>query len=313
MRRDGKLIQLGRPLPAAPPPDRRPDWEQADPAFIAEAARRAQARPGGGWCVVDASSRVTDKPRKVRLVGRDWVLWRTQAGVHLAPNACPHMGAELHCGRVSGGALVCPWHGLELGPDAWGGWKPAPTFDDGVLVWARVISGEAPTDEPILPARPKGALRGVVRMEAACEPQDIVANRLDPWHGAHYHPHSFARLRMLSVDPDRLVLRVAYRVAGPFCVEVDCTFHSPTRRSIVMQIVEGDGTGSVVETHATPIEEGRCAVVEATLATSDRPGFRLLRRVGPLLRPFIERRAAQLWVEDVAYTERRYRLRRPHG
>ncbi|MEM9072559.1 MAG: DUF5914 domain-containing protein [Myxococcota bacterium] len=309
MRRDGKLWQIGRRLAPLTSRDPRPDWEQADPALIANASRRAQSRPGGGWCVVDASRTVSSEPRKITLVGRDWVLWRGREGPLLAPNRCPHMGAELHCGRVEAGALVCPWHGLRLGKEGHQAWRPVPTYDDGVLVWARLLRDEEPTERPVETARPERALTGVVRMEATCEPEDIVANRLDPWHGAHYHPHSFAKLEMIDVTPDVLRLRVSYRVAGPFCVEVDCTFRSPTRRSILMEITDGDGRGSVVETHATPIGEGRSAVIEATIATSDRTGFAIARRFGPLLRPFVEQRAARLWREDVAYAERRYALR----
>ena len=64
-----------------------------------------------------------------------------------------------------------------------------------------------------------------------------------------------------------------------------------------MTIVDGEGVGSVVETHATPIGPGRSRIVEATIATSERTGFRLARLAGGLLRPMIEKRAARLWVE----------------
>ena len=45
-----------------------------------------------------------------------------------------------------------------------------------------------------------------------------------------------------------------------------------------MRIVDGEGAGSVVETHATPVGAGpdglpRTAVLEAVIAHSDRPGF----------------------------------------
>ena len=69
--------------------------------------------------------------------------------------------------------------------------------------------GEAPTDAPILPLRPSRALSGVVFAEARCRPADVIANRLDPWHGAHFHPHSFARLSVLEarlwLSPDEQV------------------------------------------------------------------------------------------------------------
>ncbi len=304
------MIRIGRRLPELPPrANARPDWMEADPRFIEEATRRAMAREGGGWCVLDASRRIDGSPRRLRVAGRDLVVFRSEGRVVAAPNGCPHMGAELHQGRVEDGRIVCPWHGLALGPEGRGRWQCLPTHDDGVLVWIRAIAGETPTETPIVSPRPRPFIGGVVRMEARCEPEDVIANRLDPWHGVHYHPHSFASLRVTERDPDRLALRVAYRALGPLVVEVDCTFHAPTRRSIVMTITDGDGTGSVVETHATPMGEGRCAVVEATLASSDRKGFALARRAAPLVRSLIERRAARLWVEDVSYAERRYALR----
>jgi hypothetical protein len=303
------MIRIGRPLPELPPRETRPDWVEANPRFIEEATARAMAREGGGWCVLDGSRRIGEAPRKLRVAGRDLVVFRTGEGVVAAPNDCPHMGAELHQGRVEDGRIVCPWHGLALGPEGRGRWQCLPTHDDGVLVWVRAVASETPTATPIVSPRPARFVSGVVRMEGRCEPEDIVANRLDPWHGTHYHPHSFATLRVTDRDPDRLALRVGYRALGPLVVEVDCTFHAPTRRSIVMTITGGDGAGSVVETHATPIDDGRCAMVEATLASSDRKGFAFARRVAPLLRPFIEKRAARLWVEDVAYAERRYALR----
>ena len=305
------MIRIGRKLPPLPEQPARADWIEADPRFIERAARRAMARSGGGWCVLDASDRITETPRRMHIDGRELVVFRGQSGrVVVAPNACPHMGAELHPGRVEGDRVVCPWHGLALGEPGQGAWRCIPTHDDGVLVWARAVASEAPTDGPIVSPRPERFVGGVVRMEARCEPEDIVANRLDPWHGTHYHPHSFATLRVTEKDLDRIALRVAYRALGRMVVEVDCTFHAPTRRSIVMTITGGDGVGSVVETHATPIGPGRAAVIEATLATSDRKGFGVAERLAPLLRPFIERRAARLWVEDVAYAERRFEIRR---
>jgi isorenieratene synthase len=152
-------------------------------------------------------------------------------------------------------------------------------------------------------------MEGVIRMEARCEPGDIIANRLDPWHGAHFHPYSFAELSVIDPDEDMLKVRVAKRIVGRICIETDATFHSPEPRTIVMTIVEGEGKGSVVETHATPIEPGRTAVIEATLASSQRKGFRRALMLQRFIRPFIERSARRLWVDDAAYAERRYALR----
>ncbi len=146
-------------------------------------------------------------------------------------------------------------------------------------------------------------------MDARCDPADVIANRLDPWHGAHFHPYSFASLSVIDLDEDVLKVRVAKRLVGRLCVETDATFRSPEPRTIVMTIVDGEGTGFVVETHATPIEPGRTAIIEATLATSDRKGFRRAMMMQRLIRPLIERSARRLWVDDAAYAEPLYALR----
>ncbi len=309
-----RLVHIGASLPRRDAISHEPDWAQASPARIERALTRALSRPTGGWYALDASDRIARSPRRFVVAGEELVAWRSDGGIRVAPGACPHMGADLSCGRVEQGRLVCPWHGLRLGDEGHGRWRPYPTFDDGVLVWARLPEpGEAPIDAPVIAARPAAPfLRGVVAMEGACDPEDVIANRLDPWHGAHYHPHSFARLSMLDASDDVLTLRVSYRVAGPLCVEVDATFHSPEPRTITMTIVAGEGTGSVVETHATPIAPGRTRILEATLATSDRAGFPFALKASRLLRPFIESRASRLWREDTAYAERRHTLRTQH-
>ena len=304
-------LKFGPPLPAVELPESSlaPDWQQAKPASIARALRRALERPHGNWYVVDASRRLGETPRRLRIAGEDLVAWRAKGEMLMAPDACPHMGASLSEACVREGKLVCPWHGLTLGREGHGGWKTCPVHEDGVLTWVRVGDEDPATPRPVLPPRPAVFLEGVVRIEARCDPEDIIANRLDPWHGAHFHPYSFASLSVLDLDDDILKVRVAKKLVGRLVVETDATFHSPEPRTIVMTIVEGEGKGSVVETHATPIEPGRTAVVEATLATSDREGFRHALKLNRFIRPFIERSARRLWVDDAAYAERIYTLR----
>ncbi|MDH3978782.1 MAG: DUF5914 domain-containing protein [Gammaproteobacteria bacterium] len=305
------LIKLGPALPEFEPLEgaNEPDWKQANPAAIQQSLERALSRPHGNWYVVEASRRITNKARKFKVLGQDLVAWRDGDEVFMAPEACPHMGASLDGACVRNGDLICPWHGLALGKAGHGRWKTLPVHDDGVLTWVRIGPEDPDTPLPVLPERPEFFMEGVVRLEAQCEPKDVIANRLDPWHGVHFHPYSFAGLELLAADDDSITVRVAKRLVGRFCIETDATFHSPEPRSIVMTIIEGEGKGSVVETHATPIEPGRSAIIEATLATSDRDGFKHAMKLQRLVRFFIERSAKRLWVDDIAYAERLFKLR----
>ncbi|MGI9308342.1 MAG: DUF5914 domain-containing protein [Gammaproteobacteria bacterium] len=306
-----ELLKLGAPLPYAEPiaGSDDPDWKQANPGAIARSLERAQSRPHGNWFVVDASRRIGKKARKFRIDGKNLVAWRANGEILMAPEACPHMGASLDGACVKNGSVICPWHGLALGREGYGNWKTVPVHDDGVLTWVRLGKEDPQTPLPVLPERPPHFMDAVIRMEANCEPADVVANRLDPWHGVHFHPYSFASLKLLALDDDSITVRVAKRIVGRLAVETDAVFFSPEPRSIVMTIIEGEGKGSVVETHASPIDEGRTAIVEATLATSDRNGFQHALKVTRFVRPFMERTAKRLWIDDIAYAERLYELR----
>jgi isorenieratene synthase len=306
-----KLLKFGPPLPAVEVPESSlaPDWQQARPRAIARALKRALARPHGNWYVVGESRLLGEGPQRLRIAGEDMVAWRVDGELVIAPDACPHMGASLAGSRVCDGKLVCPWHGLALGREGHGSWKRYPVHEDGVLSWVRLGPEDTETPLPVLAPRPDIHLTGVVQLEVRCDPEDIIANRLDPWHGVHFHPYAFASLTVLELDDDVLKVRVAKRLIGNVVAETDATFHSPEPRTIVMTIVDGEGRGSTVETHATPIEPGRTMVVEATLATSERPGFRHAKKLQCLIRPFIERSARRLWIDDGAYAEQLYKLR----
>lgn len=250
-------------------------------------------------------------------MGRELVAWRASGELHVGPAACPHMGASLERAKLCDGRPVCPWHGLVLPAGGHGTWREHPAFDDGVLAWVQLNgkpgdgdAGESnPSERPRLPVRPEHFISGVIRMEARCEPRDVLQNRLDPWHGAHFHPYSFGELEVLEDSTEALVLRVEKRIFGPLRVEVEAKFDCPDERTIVMTILDGEGAGSVVETHATALGPGRTAIVEATLATSPRAGFRWIRGLQGFVRPFIERSARRLWVDDAAYAERLFELR----
>ncbi len=301
----------------------RPDWVQANPAKIAASLARALAKPSGGWFVVGASRSFRGSgPFRAQVDNAEIVLWRSSPSgtLRAAPAACPHMGADLADGKVVSGQIICPWHGLSLGgregTRAHGEWSPFPVHDDGVLVWVQPDPNA--TDalaQPIIAPRPSVFLEGVIRRDVACEPEDIIANRLDPWHGTHFHPYAFARLEVIQETDTAIDLVVAYKIVAKVEIEVTARFETPEPRTIVMTIIEGEGTGSVVETHATPIVTAapgrppKTAMIEATLATSDRPGFVNALKGAVVARPVIRFLANRLWVDDAAYAERRYAVR----
>lgn len=95
-----------------------------------------------------------------------------------------------------------------------------------------------------------------------------MANRLDPWHGAWFHPYSFVDLTVVdtpegdgtagegaggAAGEDGFAVDVSFKVAGRAVVPVRAVFTAPEPRTVVMHIAEGEGRGSVVETHATPL------------------------------------------------------------
>lgn len=315
------LRRLRRPRWA----EQAPSWADAKPALIAAALRRAQERPSGGWFVIAASREVRPGRAYGRpIAGREVVAWRGEDGtLHAGPGACPHLGAALCDAPVHRGELVCRWHGLALGAEGRPNWRTYRAHDDGVLAWVRLDDlAEGPvTDAPVLGPRPPSGLDAVATMIGTCEPRDVVANRLDPWHGAWLHPYSFAALRVVSAPPldclsaeDRFLVEVTFTLGKRLGVPVYAEFSCPDPRTVTMEIVDGEGTGSVVETHATPLRPDplgrpRTAVIEATVAYSDRPGFAATHRVAGALRPLMARTARRLWRDDIAYAERTYERR----
>ena len=313
-------------LPRLSWPRQEPTHQAASPAIIKAALQRSQQRASGNWYAFAASADIGCKPVGANVAGAELVAWRGAGDeLHVGPGACPHLGAELCTGRVDDGTLICPWHGLRLTGRRELGWRPHPAHDDGVLTWVRLDAAgkERPTELPVLPERPSApTISAVATLAGVCEPADVIANRMDPWHGSWFHPYSFTRLEVLSAPPadvdlpnelDRFLVAVTFRI-GRLGIPVIAEFTSPEPRTIVMRILDGEGSGSVVETHATPLEPGpdgrpRTAVIEAVIAHSDRPGFTHALRATSLITPFVRRAATRLWRDDLTYAERVFALR----
>ena len=69
-------------------------------------------------------------------------------------------------------------------------WEPGqkePHFfcDSDVAKWIEAAAYSLATRPD-----PTESIAAVLSMPARCEPRDIIANRLDPWHGAWFHPYA---------------------------------------------------------------------------------------------------------------------------
>lgn len=313
----GRLPVTLRPMPRRD--ELTPSWRQARPARIKAALDVALARDPGGWYCVGASRDLGRRSITRSVGGREVVLWRTSTGIAAGPGSCPHLGALLTDCEVMDDRLYCRWHGLALDAGGQPGWTPYAAHDDGVLLWVRIATaGEQERELPRLPVRPplERSLAAVVEVPGTCEPRDVIANRLDPWHGAWFHPYAFSHLEVdeSASDDEVLTVDVTFRLSRRWGVPVRATFTCPDARTIVMTITDGEGAGSVVETHATPLGTGpdglpRTMMVEATIAHSGRAGFRAARQVQALVRPAMQRTARRLWVDDMVYAERSWLLR----
>jgi len=75
---------------------------------------------GAPWLLAHKSMLETNKPKKVSLCDRDYVLWQDGLGkINAFANVCPHMGAMLSAGwcearEDQSSAIVCPFHALEF-------------------------------------------------------------------------------------------------------------------------------------------------------------------------------------------------------
>lgn len=69
------------------------------------------------WYPVARLIDIEDKPVAVTLLDVPLVLFRTDRGLSIARDICPHRGVPLSMGWVQDNQLICPYHGLHYGAD----------------------------------------------------------------------------------------------------------------------------------------------------------------------------------------------------
>ena len=175
----------------------RPTVRDAQPGTIDAALHRSRpVEPvGTGLRSLPATTSVpTARSARASAERRSSPSGTAGIGLDVGPGVRPYSGADLSTGTVDCGTLICPWHGLRSAGDWEFEWRTLPAHDDGVLAWVRLdtVGGEAPLDFPVVPVGPTGSgCTPSPGWSGVCEPDDIIANRLDSWHGAGFHPYSF--------------------------------------------------------------------------------------------------------------------------
>ena len=68
------------------------------------------------WYVAEERDRLGDQPLRIRMLGRDFVLFRDSRGrIACLSDVCPHRGASLARGRCDDtGTISCPFHGWKF-------------------------------------------------------------------------------------------------------------------------------------------------------------------------------------------------------
>ena len=232
--------QIRARIPISRVPQPREDrmtstWRLAHPVRIAAALAASQEQNSGGWYVAGvewrrrhgrldrpdrrgprghaSGGRPTAPSSPVRAPARTWVRCWTTA----------------RCSATRCTAAGTAWRSTPEGDRTW---SPYRAYDDGVLIWVGLpTDGESPTDRPSLPLRPplSESVTAVIHWPGTCEPQDVIANRLDPWHGSWFHPYAFSHLVVddTASDERRLVVDVTFRLNRTWGVPVTRGVHLP--------------------------------------------------------------------------------------
>lgn len=173
--------------------------------------------PNRWYAILDPREVPRDRPVAFRRLGRDLVFWRDAAGrVRAADDRCPHRGAAMSIGTVSGGSLVCPFHGFEFAEDGVCTRIPAhpnhaisrkmrlttlPVREAHEFVWA--WSGPAEPDEGPVPFFDFDGFSWTgsqFKAEWPVHYSRAVENQLDWAHLSFVHRTSIGRFASVEVD-----------------------------------------------------------------------------------------------------------------
>ena len=164
------------------------------------------------WYPMAVSDELTDQPIKVRCMGLDFVIFRSDDGTaNCLSNTCIHRGGSLAGGKLHGDRIACPYHGWQFTGDGACHKIPSLGTDARIPARARVDAypvqekfgiifaflGDVPETErpPLLEvaeAGQDGWRQTLQHYELKSNYQRSVENGLDPAHNEFVHDtHGF--------------------------------------------------------------------------------------------------------------------------
>ncbi|MCJ2180743.1 aromatic ring-hydroxylating dioxygenase subunit alpha [Novosphingobium album (ex Hu et al. 2023)] len=162
------------------------------------------------WYCVAWLQELGEEPFGLQVLGEHVAVYRDSCGEwHALDGRCPHRFASLAQGRVIGDALMCPYHGLQFGPDGRCVLNPvdpegqAPDVvirhypvrirNGGVWIW---MGDPALADEASLPpesaAFQPGYAAALLYFKVNANYQLVIDNLLDLTHAAFLHGETLA-------------------------------------------------------------------------------------------------------------------------
>ncbi|MBA1248330.1 aromatic ring-hydroxylating oxygenase subunit alpha [Pseudomonas luteola] len=173
--------------------------------------------PKNTWYVACTPDEIADKPLGRQICGEKIVFYRGPEGkVAALEDFCPHRGAPLSLGFVRDGALVCGYHGLEMGCDGKTVAMPGqrvrgfpcirqyPVEERYGFIW--VWTGEAEKADPALihhlewADNPEWAYGGGL-YHINCDYRLMIDNLMDLTHETYVHASSIGQKEIDEAAP----------------------------------------------------------------------------------------------------------------
>jgi phenylpropionate dioxygenase-like ring-hydroxylating dioxygenase large terminal subunit len=241
------------------------------------------------WYAVAKSVQIKPgKPHAVKALGRNLVLWRDKGGtLKCLEDYCPHRGARLSRGEITGDHVSCRYHGVTL--DGTGTIVRVPAMPGCALEGRRAVEsfhvaesndavfvyfGGHGRREPAPLALPEEFTSpewtSILCVSPwACNYRYALDNLVDPMHGSYLHANSFTlafgakqdQMRIERTGTGFIVMRVEQQGKNFDWTEMVTETAAPyCRLDIPYPDAAGPGGPFRIVGFTTPVDEHNCLV-----------------------------------------------------